>query len=149
MSRRVTLIFGLALLVGAGWVAYLSVFQTAGPTSKLLVSGNIEAHESLVSFKTVQSRIIDLPFNEGQWVVAGTQLARLDDSDYHKQVDVDQAALIVQESELSSSFEKLAAAKATVTNDEADLAEKTLDDNRSRELFQQGVIGSQANDLSA
>jgi len=114
----------------------------------LLVSGNIEAHESLVSFKTVQSRIVDLPFDEGQWVVAGTQLARLDDSDYQKQVDVDQAALTVQQKELASSFEKLAAAKANVTNDEADLAQKTVDYSRSRELFRQGVIGAQTNDLA-
>jgi HlyD family secretion protein len=148
MRRRVIAIFGLAFLVGAGWAAYLFVFQSASSSSTLLVSGNIEAHESLVSFKTVQSRIVDLPFNEGQWVVAGTELARLDDSDYQKEVDVDQAALIVQQRELSSSFDKLSAAKATVTNDEADLAEKTLDDNRSHELFQQGVIGSQAQDLS-
>jgi HlyD family secretion protein len=148
MKRRVIAIFCLALLVGAGWSAYLFVFRSASSSSTLLVSGNIEAHESLVSFKTVQSRIVDLPFNEGQWVVAGTQLARLDDSDYQKQVDVDQAALIVQQRELSSSLDKLAAARATVTNDQADVAEKTLDDNRSHELFRQGVIGSQANDLS-
>jgi HlyD family secretion protein len=114
----------------------------------LLVSGNIEAHESLVSFKTVQSRIVALPFDEGQWVAAGTELARLDDSDYQKQAEVDHAALIVQEKQLSSSLEKLAAAKATVANDEADLEQKTLDNNRSRELFAQEVIGAQANDLA-
>jgi HlyD family secretion protein len=149
MKRRVIVILALVLLVGAGWEAYSFVFQIAGSTSTLLVSGNIEAHESLVSFKTVQSRIIDLPFDEGQWVTAGTQLARLDDSDYQKQIDVDQAALVVQEQQLSSSIEKLAAAKATVANDEADLAQKALDDNRSRELFRQEVIGAQANDLAA
>ncbi len=148
MSRRVVAIVCLSLLVGAGWAAYPFVFPTASSTSTLLVSGNIEAHESLVSFKTVQSRIVDLPFDEGQWVVAGTQLARLDDSDYQKQVDVDQAALTVQQKELASSFEKLAAAKANVTNDEADLAQKTVDYSRSRELFRQGVIGAQTNDLA-
>jgi HlyD family secretion protein len=148
MSRRVVAIVCLALSVGAGWAAYPFVFPTATSTSTLLVSGNIEAHESLVSFKTVQSRIVDLPFDEGQWVVAGTQLARLDDSDYQKQVDVDQAALTVQQKELASSFERLAAAKANVTNDEADLAQKTVDYSRSRELFQQGVIGAQTNDLA-
>jgi len=138
----------LALVLGAGWAVYPFVFRTAGTANTLLVSGNIEAHESLVSFKTVQSRIVDLRFDEGQWVAAGTQLARLDDSDYQKQVDVDQAALAVQQKELSSSLEKLAAAKATVTDDEADLAEKSVDNNRSRELFRQGVIGAQTNDLA-
>jgi HlyD family secretion protein len=148
MNRRVIVIVCLALALGAGWAVYPFVFQTAGSSNTLLVSGNIEAHESLVSFKTVQSRIVDLPFNEGQWVAAGTQLARLDDSDYQKQVDVAQAALAVQQKELSSSLEKLAAAKATVTDDEADLAEKSVDNDRSRELFRQGVIGAQTNDLA-
>jgi HlyD family secretion protein len=37
----------------------------------LLVSGNIEAHESVLSFKTVQSRLVELPLDEGQWVKAG------------------------------------------------------------------------------
>src|SRR5271155_4807279 len=124
MNRRVMVIVCLALSIGAGWAAYPLVFPTAGSTNTLLVSGNIETHESLVSFKTVQSRIVDLRFDEGQWVAAGTQLARLDDSDYQKQVDVDQAALAVQQKELSSSLEKLGSARATVTNDEADVAEK-------------------------
>jgi HlyD family secretion protein len=80
--------------------------------------------------------------------VVGTQLARLDDTDYRKQVDVDQAALIVQQTQISSSLEKLGAARATVINDEADVAQKDVDYNRARELFQKGVIGSQANDLA-
>jgi HlyD family secretion protein len=148
MKRRVIAIVVLALLIGAGWAAYFFEFETPRSTNTLLVSGNIEAHESLVSFKTVQSRIVALPFDEGQWVTAGTELARLDDSDYQKQTEVDQAALIVQETQLSSSLEKLAAAKATVANDDADLEQKTLDNNRSRELFAQEVIGAQANDLA-
>jgi HlyD family secretion protein len=148
MKRRVIAIVVLALLIGAGWAAYFFEFETPRSTASLLVSGNIEAHESLVSFKTVQSRIVALPFDEGQWVAAGTELARLDDSDYQKQTEVDQAALKVQETQLSSSLEKLAAAKATVANDDADLEQKTLDNNRSRELFAQEVIGAQANDLA-
>jgi HlyD family secretion protein len=148
MNRRVIVIVGLVLAVGAGWAAYPFVFQTAGSANTLLISGNIEAHESLVSFKTVQSRIVDLRFDEGQWVAAGTPLARLDDSDYQKQVDVARAALAVQEKQLSSSLEKLAAAKATVTDDQADFAEKSVDSQRSHELFRQGVIGAQTNDLA-
>ncbi len=148
MSRRLIVILGLAILAGAGFAIYSFVLKPASSTDSLLVSGNIEAHESLVSFKAVQSRIVDLPFDEGQWVTAGTQLARLDDSDYRKQVDVDASELIVQQTEISSSLEKLAAAKATVVNDEADLAEKTVDFNRARELYQKGVIGAQASDLA-
>src|SRR5208282_5515796 len=62
----------------------------------IVVSGNIEAHESVVSFKTVQSRIVELPFDEGQTVKAGTVLARVDDADYKQQVAIAQAALDAQ-----------------------------------------------------
>jgi HlyD family secretion protein len=149
MKKRLIVVLCLVVLAGAGWAAYSFFFPSTASTTSLLVSGNIEAHESLVSFKAVQSRIIDLPFDEGQWVAAGTQLARLDDSDYRKQVDVDQTALVVQQTQISSSLEKLGSARATVTNDEADVAQKVVDDKRNRELFQQGVIGAQVNDLSA
>ncbi len=148
MKKRLIVVLCLVVLVGAGWAAYSFFFPSTASTTSLLVSGNIEAHESLVSFKAVQSRIIDLPFDEGQWVAAGTQLARLDDSDYRKQVDVDQTALVVQQTQISSSLEKLGSARATVTNDEADVAQKVVDDKRNRELFQQGVIGAQVNDLA-
>jgi HlyD family secretion protein len=131
----------------AAWAAN-SLLQPAKSTSALLVSGNIEAHESLVSFKAVQSRIIELPFDEGQWVHAGTQLARLDDSDYRKQVDVDQAGLVGQQQQLASARDRLSATRATVTNDQADLAQKNVDYQRSRELFSSGVIGAQTRDLA-
>jgi len=57
----------------------------------ILVSGNIEAHQSVLGFKLVQSRIVELPFDEGQWVDAGTLIARLDDSDYRQQVAINEA----------------------------------------------------------
>ena len=65
-----------------------------GPSAKvILVSGNIEAHESILSFKSVQSRIVELPFDEGKTVTAGTVLARVDDADYKQQVAIAQAGL--------------------------------------------------------
>ena len=42
-----------------------------GDAGFVLVSGNIEAHQSVLGFKTVQSRIVELPFDEGQWVEGG------------------------------------------------------------------------------
>ena len=148
MTKRIITIVGVVALAGAAWAAY-SFLQPTTSTSDLLVSGNIEAHESLVSFKAVQSRIVDLPFDEGQWVEAGTQLARLDDSDYRKQVDVDQAGLVGQQQQLASARQRLSAALATIANDEADVAQKRADYNRNRELFSSGVIGAQTRDLAA
>jgi HlyD family secretion protein len=147
MTKRILVVVGIVALAGTAWAAY-SLLQPDKSISALLVSGNIEAHESLVSFKAVQSRIVDLPFDEGQWVEAGTQLARLDDSDYRKQVDVDQAGLVGQQQQLASARQRLSAARATVANDEADLAEKKIDYERNRELFASGVIGAQTRDLA-
>jgi HlyD family secretion protein len=87
----------------------------------ILVSGNIEAHQSVLGFKTVQSRIIELPFDEGQWVKAGTVIARLDDSDYSQQVKIAEAAIEVQRRQLATTEQNLVAARKTVEADAADL----------------------------
>src|SRR5215472_3316795 len=83
-SRRSRLLFLFAALVVliAAAAMYVYLPQLRGPAidNQILVSGNIEAHQSLVSFKDVTSRIIELPFDEGQWVQKDALLARLDDS---------------------------------------------------------------------
>ncbi len=146
MKTRVILMV-VVLLLGAGaWTGYSLFFNDAHAPDNLLVSGNIEAHESVVSFKAVQSRVIELPFDEGQWVKAGTLLARLDDSDYRQQVAINEAALRVQEQELTSAMQKLEAARATVTNDNADLAQKNIDYVRSRKLWSEKVISGDQRD---
>src|SRR5208283_3221211 len=136
-----TIVIVAVLLLGAGaWAGYSILFNVTAPTDSLLVSGNIEAHESVVSFKAVQSRVVALPFDEGQWVTAGTLLAQLDDSDYRQQVAINEAALHVQEQELSSAMQKLEAARATVANDNADLAQKNIDYGRSQKLWIDKII---------
>jgi HlyD family secretion protein len=141
------IVIAVVLLLGAGaWAGYSFLFKVAAATDSLLVSGNIEAHESVVSFKGVQSRVVALPFDEGQWVTAGTLLAQLDDSDYRQQVAINEAALHVQEQELASAMEKLAAARATVANDNADLAQKNIDYGRSQKLWIDKIISGDQRD---
>ena len=67
---RPMIIGALALTLIVGAAAYR--FQGALPwidgrsnPGYIVVSGNVEAHESILSFKTVQSRIVELPFDEG------------------------------------------------------------------------------------
>ena len=67
-------------------------FRKTAQENVLKLSGNIEAHESLVSFK-VTGRIIALPVDEGMTLKAGDLLARLDNDDYRQQVAVDDAAV--------------------------------------------------------
>src|ERR1700676_4575704 len=126
MRTRVVAVVVIAALAAAAWASAPIFFSRTDSPSSLLVSGNIEAHESVVSFKGVQSRVVELPFDEGQWVKAGTLLARLDDSDYRQQVAINEAALQVQEQQLSSAMQKLSAARATVADDNADLAQKNI-----------------------
>ncbi len=146
MSKRI-IFLGLIMIAGAGASAgYSLYFRNQVATDELLVSGNIEAHESVVSFKAVQSRVVELPFDEGQWVSAGTLLARLDDSDYRQQVAINEAALRVQEQELASATQKLEAARATVANDNADLAQKNIDYVRSQKLWSDKIISGDSRD---
>ena len=97
-------VIGLLVLVAIAAVGYFYVYPqfkpAPPPENQLTLSGNIEAHESVVSFK-VPGRIVELPVQEGQWVEAGAVLARLEDADYRQQVMLDEAALRVRESNLN------------------------------------------------
>jgi len=106
--------------------------QAAGT---VLLSGNIEAHQSVLGFKTVQSRIVELPFDEGQWVEAGTLIARLDDSDYRQQVAINEAALVMQRRQLAAAEQNQTAAEQTVTSDEADLEFRKQEYDRASKLL--------------
>jgi HlyD family secretion protein len=109
-----------------GWETRLGLIKSQ---TTLLVSGNIEAHQSVLSFKTVQSRIVALPFDEGQWVKAGSTIARVDDADYRQQVAT--------------------AAKKTVDSDAADLSMKVLDFERYQSLWQRGYAPTQQRDQAS
>lgn len=152
MGSRKKTVIGLAALVAlaaliatlaqsgsAPWRDWLQG-QKGGKT--LVLSGNIEAHESVLGFKAVQSRIVELPFNEGQWVTRGTLVARADDSDYAQQVAVAEAALNVQRSQLESSRENREAALRTVTAGEAERTLRQADLRRNSELRQKGFVSA-------
>lgn len=146
-AARKAVILVLVLALGA-----LALFRThlldsweaKGQQPSLLLSGNIEAHESVLSFKTVQSRIVSLPFNEGQWVKRGTAVAAVDDADTRQQLAIAQAQLAVQERQLDSARQSLVAAGAAVAADRAELAQRRQDRRRSAELRAQGFFSAAA-----
>ena len=115
----------------------------------IVVSGNIEAHQAVLGFKTVQSRIVELPFNEGQWVKAGTLIAKVDDSDYRQQVTISEAALEVQKRQLAAAEQNLAAAKRTVESDAADLELAQLQFTRAEDLMKKGAGTIEARDQTS
>jgi len=94
MKRLIPIVILLAAAIAAGVYFYPRLTRKAAPANELTLSGNIEAHESLISFK-VQGRIIDLPLDEGQEVEQGALLARLEDADFKQRVRIGQAAVAV------------------------------------------------------
>ena len=153
MKKRLPLLILLAGIIAA--IVYFYPRWTTKPiaSDKLLLSGNIEAHESLVSFK-VTGRIVDLPVQEGQWVETGTLLARLDAADYRQKVEIDDANLKVRESNLAltlagSREQEIKAAYASLLDAQADLQQKKLDDERAQRLFARDAISAQDRDLAA
>jgi len=150
MKRRLPVLILLAALIAAGAYFYPRITNKAKPENQLTLSGNIEAHESLVSFK-IQGRIIDLPVEEGQWVEQGTLLARLDDADYRQKVRIDEANVNVRESNLALTLagtreQEVKASQQTMLDAQADLQQKKLDDDRALNLFSKEEISAQDRD---
>ncbi|HML13492.1 MAG TPA: efflux RND transporter periplasmic adaptor subunit [Xanthobacteraceae bacterium] len=114
------------------------LFSPAQPPT-ILVSGNIEAHQSVLGFKTVQSRVVELPFDEGKFVKAGTLIARLDDSDYRQQVAINEAALEMQRRQLAGAEQNLDAARRVVESDAADLEFRQQEFDRADALMKKGA----------
>jgi HlyD family secretion protein len=145
-SRRRTIlavVTVLAVLVVTAFRAPLLAFWSATDEANvLLLSGNIEAHESVLSFKTVQSRIVELPFNEGQWVAKGTVLAVVDAADYRQQMAIAQANLAVQQRQLDLARQTLYTAGRTLLVDQAELKQRQLDWQRALDLQQKGFTSA-------
>jgi len=152
--KRALLIVLLAVLAGfAGIRLYRMWLAGQTPASELKLSGNIEAHESLVSFK-VTGRIIELPVDEGMAMKAGDLLARLDSADYRQQVSVDESTQSVRNRQLQlglagSRWQEVDAAKQTVVDSKADLDQKKKDYARYEALYEKDEIPAQTRDQAA
>ena len=142
------------LLLAAGAVFYFKPqwFERRVEVSEMKLSGNIEAHESLVGFK-VPGRIVDLPVEEGQTMKEGQLLARLDTADYRQQVAVDEAVLRVRDRQLAlalagSRHQDVQAAREAVVDARADLDQKQQDFARYDALYKKDEIPAQTRDLA-
>src|ERR1019366_6291383 len=100
MKRMLPVLILLAAAVAAGIYFYPRFAAKPAPANQLTLSGNIEAHESLISFK-VPGRIVELPVEEGQVIAQGALLARLEDADYKQRIRVDEASVGVRQSNLA------------------------------------------------
>lgn len=140
VAGLVLAVWGITLL-GHRWFG-------GGPPGPIIASGNIEAHESVLSFTQIQAPIIELPFDEGASVQRGTVLARVDDRLYQRQVEIDRTDLAVAAAQVGAASSNLLAAQQTVANDRFDLAEKQRDYARAERLYAPGIVSRQNRDLS-
>ncbi len=153
-SRRRTLgsiVAGLGVVALLAWFwppAHRWLFGPGAPRDRLLVSGNIEAHESVLSFTNVQAPITRLAFDEGKEVAAGTVLAQVDDAIYRKQLQIDEANRDVTMRQVAGARSNLAAARSTVASDTLDAAQKRRDLVRAAGQFRIGAASRQAYDLA-
>lgn len=153
MKRAIPAAILLAVLVAAGLYIYPRFQHKPVLESQLVLSGNIEAHESLVSFK-VQGRIVSLPVEEGQQVAEGAVLARLDDADYRQRVTMDEANARVRASSLDLTLagtrkQELKAAEENMLDAQADLEQKKSDLVRAEKLYAKDEIAGQDRDHAA
>lgn len=148
--KKIIPIVLLVAIAGGGIYWYRSTHRKQADATMLRLSGNIEAHESIVSFR-VQGRIIDLLVDEGQQVKAGEVLARLDEDDFRQQVQVDEALLRTRAAELQlvtagSRRQDIEAAEQALIDAKADLDQKRIDYERYENLYKKDTISAQARD---
>ncbi len=111
-----------------------------------MLSGNIEAHESVLSVTQVQAPIVYLPFDEGAKVETGTVLTRLDDHLYHEQVEIDRTDLAVAAAQIAANESNLIASQNNVSTGRFDLEEKVKDYGRAAALVKTAAGTEQARD---
>jgi HlyD family secretion protein len=153
MKRVITVLVLLAAAIAAGVYFYPRLTKKPESTNRLTLSGNIEAHESLVSFK-VPGRIVELPVEEGQQVEQGVLLARLEDADVRQRVRIDEASVGVRQSNLALTLagtreQEVKAAQQSMIDAQADLDQKKLDNDRAQQLFGKDEISAQERDQAA
>jgi len=151
-AHRLHILLAAALLATAlgayGVWNRSTLFGSKSDTAPIVVSGNIEAHESVLSVSQVQAPIVYLPFDEGARVSQGTVLARLDDRLYLQQTEIDRTDLQVDIAQTKASESSLEAAQHSVVSDQFDLTEKKVDYGRAETLARQDAMSMQQRDLA-
>lgn len=147
MMKRILIILLAAGTVITGGYLYVRSLSEREADHTLRVAGNIEAHESVVSFK-VPGRIVELPVQEGQYVNKGDLLARLDDEDYRQQVSVDEATVRTREAELKLALagnrkQQIQAVKQSVIDAQSDLELKRAEFRRRRALLDEQAVSQE------
>ncbi len=90
MKKRLVILVFMALLVGVSALVYYT--QQKSKNGDMYYSGSIEATQSNLAFQ-VAGRVTEAYAREGQYVLKGSVLARLDSQEFQSRVDQAQAGL--------------------------------------------------------
>jgi len=139
--------FAVLLLIpaGIGLSLYLACRPTP-PNHSLRLSGNIEVDDVEVSFK-VPGRVAERALGEGEHVEEGQIVARLEDAELVREVEIRRAELDVAEAvlaELESGYrrEEIDQARASLARTRAEAARAASEHSRQAVLLETEVIST-------
>ncbi len=141
---------GLALIMGLVIAGIIWWYFSARPQraeNSITVSGNIEVTEAQISFKIpgrVRQRLVD----EGEMVVKGQVIARLEDTDLIQEVDIRKGDLAAVQAALAellagSRPQEIAVARAAVESAKALLTDAENNFQRIRKLLDRKLVAQQ------
>jgi HlyD family secretion protein len=144
MKKRLMVLVVVLVLGGSG--LFYARWQPAGPTDRILVSGNIEITEAQASFKAA-GRIDARLVSEGDVVSAGQIIARLDRIELAQQValqqaEVQAAAADLAELEAGSRPEEIAQGEAAVRRARAEEERWRAEAARQSDLYAQDIVSA-------
>ena len=141
MKKRLPIIL-LLVAAGAGYYFWKSG-AFSGPSTKMLISGNLELTQVDLSFK-IAGRLTELNVREGQWVKKGDVIAKLDAATLGQQLDRDQATVAAAQSDYQQLETSIAYQKATI---ESDIAARVADEAQSQAKLDELLAGSRKQEI--
>ncbi|MEO8196221.1 MAG: HlyD family efflux transporter periplasmic adaptor subunit [Thermoanaerobaculia bacterium] len=144
MKKKGIVIVAL-IVVGVATTLYF-VRRPARESNVLAISGNIEISDVAASFR-MPGRVLERTVSEGERVKAGEILARLDDAELLREVEIRRAELGATRAalaELTAGFrrEEINQARAGLTRARADAARAGSERTRQESLFARDVIST-------
>jgi HlyD family secretion protein len=154
MNRRRTVKLLLsALIVVAGALVLLRLTSASRPVAgELRLSGNIEVTDAEISFR-IPGHVVERSVREGDQVLQGGLIARLDSTDLEhtvalQQAEADKARAVLAELTAGYRVEEIARAEAALAQAEAELLRAAIEWQRDRELFAQDLISAREAEAS-
>ncbi|GMU64215.1 MAG: membrane protein [Acidobacteriota bacterium] len=149
-KRIVPVVVVLAL---GGFLAWRSLAPREGEGAAIAASGTVEATEARLGFE-VAGRIVAIEVREGDRVVAGRELARLDDAELAARraqavAQVDSARARLAELEAGFRSQEVAQARTAVAAASERVADAERDLERTTTLYEGGAVPRESLDKAA